>query len=87
MFRHIKKDLTEKNQVHRSSEQQREKKAAIDIQKHIGSLIGADVIERVSINGDALVVKCSSATGAHRARMHTQEIQEKTKTKRVFFLS
>lgn len=87
MFQHIKNDLAQKGHVARASQQQHGKKAAIDIQRRLGSLVGSGTIERVSINGDTLVIKCSSSAGAHRARMYTQEIQEKTKARRVFFLS
>lgn len=73
--------------VHRAAEQQKEKKAAADIHTYIGTLVGSDAVERVSVNGDTLVVKCSTGTAAHRARMYTHDIQEKTKKKRIFFLS
>ena len=87
MFRHIKKDITERTRVLGVSEKHQEKEKNKDIHALVGTLIGNDAIEGVSVQKDVVVVRCSSAAAASRARMHTQEIRDKTKMKRIYFLS
>jgi predicted nucleic acid-binding Zn ribbon protein len=87
MFHHIKKDITERTRTLGVSEKRQEKKTTAAVHELIGTLIGSDAIEGVSVQKDVVVVRCSSAAAASRARMHTQAIQEKAKARRVYFLS
>ena len=85
-FAHIGKDLHKKTGVQKVVV--RKKKEALD--KSTLSLVVGHVgggVRSVSIQGDVLIVQCSSPAAAARARAQSSKILEKTKTRKAFFFS